>query len=73
LIIVDVRCLKHQSIYQGGIMADKENYKVAIDILCCHLGMSVDEAHKELGLDASGKPKLTNTQEALIGLTGDNS
>lgn len=53
-------------------MADHENYQVAIDILCCHLGMSVDEAHKELGLDTSGKKPLTNTQEALICLTGDN-
>ncbi|MGL4735454.1 MAG: hypothetical protein ACRCWB_10330 [Enterovibrio sp.] len=31
-------------------MADKENYRVAIDILCCHLGLSFDEACMELGL-----------------------
>ncbi|MDX1301862.1 hypothetical protein [Photobacterium sp.] len=53
-------------------MADQEKYQVAIDILCCHLGMTVDEAHKELGLDSSGEKPLTNTQEALIGLTDDN-
>ncbi|MGF1690125.1 hypothetical protein [Photobacterium kagoshimensis] len=52
-------------------MADQENYQVAIDILRCHLGMTADEAHKELGLDQSGKPQLSSTQEALIGLTQD--
>ncbi|MGL5334651.1 MAG: hypothetical protein ACRC9R_00660 [Enterovibrio sp.] len=31
-------------------MADKENYRVAIDILCCHLGLSFHEACVELGL-----------------------
>ena len=31
-------------------MANKENYRVAIDIFCCHLGMSFDEACAELGL-----------------------
>ena len=31
-------------------MADKESYRVAIDILCCHLGMTVNEACLELGI-----------------------
>ncbi len=54
-------------------MADHEKYQVAIDILRCHLGMSLDEAHKELGLDASNKnKKLSDTTEALIGLTRDS-
>ncbi|MGR5061500.1 MULTISPECIES: hypothetical protein [Photobacterium] len=53
------------------MMADHENYQVAIDILRCHLGLSADEARKELGLDGNNK-KLTDTQEALIGLTGNN-
>ncbi|ELR67625.1 hypothetical protein C942_01555 [Photobacterium marinum] len=54
-------------------MADHENYQVAIDILRCHLGMSLDEAQKELGLDAvSKKKKLSDAKEALIGLTRDN-
>ncbi|WP_036816987.1 hypothetical protein [Photobacterium sanctipauli] len=52
-------------------MADNENYQVAIDILRCHLGMSVEEARKELGIENGAKP-LTETQEALIGLTNES-
>ncbi|WP_162844293.1 hypothetical protein [Photobacterium jeanii] len=52
-------------------MADQEKYQVAIDILRCHLGMTADEAHKELGLDSSSSEPMTSTQEALIGLTQD--
>lgn len=51
-------------------MADHDNYQVAIDILRCHLGMSAEEARKELGLDTMNKG-LTDTQEVLIGLSGD--
>lgn len=53
-------------------MADHENYQVAIDILRCHLGMSADEAHKELGIEPTAGKKLSDTQEALMGLTGDS-
>lgn len=41
-------------------MADKENYRVAIDIFCCHLGMSFDEACAELGLSDDGNQKINN-------------
>lgn len=54
-------------------MTNNENYQVAIDILRCHLGMSIDEAHKELGLDQAGNPaSMTETQEMLIGLNPSN-
>ncbi|MGF1732795.1 hypothetical protein [Photobacterium kasasachensis] len=53
-------------------MADHENYQVAIDILRCHLGMSADEAHKELGIEPTAGKKLSDTQEALMGLTGES-
>lgn len=54
-------------------MTNNESYQVAIDILRCHLGMSLDEAHKELGLDQAGNPaSLTETQEVLIGLNSAN-
>lgn len=45
-------------------MADKENYRVAIDIFCCHLGMSFDEACAELGLADDGGQKTNNAIEA---------
>lgn len=58
---------------QGGFMTNNESYQVAIDILRCHLGMSIDEAYKELGLDLAGNPaSLTETQEVLIGLNSTN-
>ncbi|WP_179946516.1 hypothetical protein [Photobacterium leiognathi] len=53
-------------------MASKESYQVAIDILRCHLGMSLEEAHKELGIDQPGTTSATETQELLIGLTQDS-
>ncbi|KJG11454.1 dethiobiotin synthetase [Photobacterium kishitanii] len=50
-------------------MANNENYQVAIDILRCHLGMSIDEAHKELGLEQVGNTApMTEVQERLMGL-----
>ncbi|WP_413110432.1 hypothetical protein [Thaumasiovibrio sp. DFM-14] len=50
-------------------MADKENYQVAIDILRCHLGMSEEEAHEELGISNSEQqtqPNIVDTQQALL-------
>ncbi|WP_297483214.1 hypothetical protein [uncultured Photobacterium sp.] len=54
-------------------MTNNESYQVAIDILRCHLGMSMDEACKELGLDQAGHPApTTETSEMLIGLNSSN-
>ena len=56
-------------------MADKENYRVAIDILCCHLGMSFDEACAELGLadDENNKmQQVSDMQQSLMGLLEDS-
>ena len=53
-------------------MANHEKYQVAIDILRCHLGMSAEEACEELGIEPCSKQPLTDTQEALIGLAGEN-
>lgn len=44
-------------------MADKENYRVAIDILCCHLGMSFEEACAELGLNDEAVQKTNNNAD----------
>ena len=58
---------------QGGFMVNNESYQVAIDILRCHLGMSMDEARKELGLDQTGNSApTTETPEILIGLNSSN-
>ncbi|WP_439437768.1 hypothetical protein [Salinivibrio costicola] len=55
-------------------MAEQENYRVAIDILTCHLGMSFDEACSELGLaadDASAVRQMAEIQQSLMGVRGD--
>ncbi|MEJ2762384.1 hypothetical protein VV869_00050 [Photobacterium sp. MCCC 1A19761] len=52
-------------------MADHQNYQVAIDILRCHLGMTTDEAHRELGIDAA-KTSRSDAHEALLKLTQDS-
>lgn len=63
------QCTQKDMITQGGFMANNENYQVAIDILRCHLGMSIDEAHKELGLEQVGNTApMTEVQERLMGL-----
>ncbi|KLV04826.1 dethiobiotin synthetase [Photobacterium aquae] len=49
-------------------MADHENYRVAIDILRCHLGMSAEEARKELGLDQETNQHEAESQGALLDL-----
>ncbi|MFD2180347.1 hypothetical protein [Veronia pacifica] len=57
-------------------MGENENYRMAIDILCCHLGMSFDEACEELGLTEksvshSGLASVCKTQQSLVGLLPD--
>ncbi|ATF10002.1 hypothetical protein [Candidatus Enterovibrio altilux] len=57
-------------------MTNKENYRVAIDILCCHLGMSFDEACAELGLADAENQKLKQIsvmQQSLMSLLPQNS
>ncbi|PCS24261.1 hypothetical protein [Candidatus Enterovibrio escicola] len=52
-------------------MADKQNYLVAIDIFCCHLGMSVDEAYAELGLidnENEKQQQFADMQQSLMRL-----
>ncbi|USD64371.1 hypothetical protein [Vibrio sp. SCSIO 43136] len=51
-------------------MNDDKSYQMAIDLLCCHLGLSEDEAKKQLGLEAAGMPsdRIVETQAALMGL-----
>ncbi|WP_169773935.1 hypothetical protein [Vibrio nereis] len=31
-------------------MVETSNYQMAIDLLCCHLGLSEEEAMKQLGI-----------------------
>ncbi len=57
-------------------MADKESYRVAIDILCCHLGMTFDEACEQLGLideDSQTNDNTSSTEQALVELLPTDS
>ncbi|MCK6262847.1 hypothetical protein KP803_06100 [Vibrio sp. ZSDE26] len=51
-------------------MVEANNYQMAIDLLCCHLGISEDEAKQQLGINAEQEAarKVIDTQQALMGL-----
>lgn len=51
-------------------MAEQQTYLMAIDMLCCHLGLSKEEAKEQLGIEAANdiESKIADTQEALLSL-----
>ncbi|MCG9553025.1 hypothetical protein L1D16_16690 [Vibrio sp. Isolate31] len=55
-------------------MVEGTNTQMAIDLLCCHLGITEEEAKKQIGiLTPEAAPKnITETQQALMGLTKDH-
>jgi|TARA_Y100001956_G_scaffold77822_1_gene88754 hypothetical protein len=52
------------------IMVETNDYQMAIDLLCCHLGISEDEAKQQLGISADNQTqkRIAETQSALMGL-----
>ncbi|WP_176287517.1 hypothetical protein [Vibrio sp. JPW-9-11-11] len=54
-------------------MVETNDYQMAIDLLCCHLGISEDEAKQQLGISAEDKTqqRILETQHALMGLNQD--
>jgi hypothetical protein len=56
-------------------MAEMSNYQMAIDLLCCHLGLSEDEAKQQLGISRtpSAQKQISDTHQALMGLMQKNS
>jgi len=54
-------------------MAENGNFQMAIDMLCCHLGLSEDEAKEQLGIcgDEHAQKRVMETQSALLGLVQD--
>ncbi|WP_394128315.1 hypothetical protein [Vibrio hepatarius] len=55
------------------IMVETNDYQMAIDLLCCHLGLSEEEAKKQLGISSEDKTqkRIIETQSALMGLNHD--
>lgn len=51
-------------------MAEAHSYQMAIDLLCCHLGLTEEEAKKELGIntESATQQQIADTQYALMGL-----
>lgn len=54
-------------------MVETNNYQMAIDLLCCHLGITEDEAKQQLGLttDQKMQQRVAETQSALFGMTAE--
>lgn len=51
-------------------MVENTNYLMAIDLLCCHLGISEEEAREQLGITSEQllQQQITDTQQSLLGL-----
>ncbi|WP_083190273.1 MULTISPECIES: heat-shock protein HtpX [unclassified Aliivibrio] len=51
-------------------MAEQQTYLMAIDMLCCHLGLSKEEAKEQLGIESQThiESQIADTQEALMNL-----
>ncbi|MGF1772207.1 hypothetical protein ACP3V5_15465 [Vibrio maritimus] len=54
-------------------MVENNNFQMAIDLLCCHLGISEDEAREQLGISNTSDidAHIMETQSALVGLSED--
>ncbi len=54
-------------------MVETNNYQMAIDLLCCHLGLTEEEAKKQLGLteDKHTHKNVVETHHALMGFTAE--
>ncbi|NLS11462.1 hypothetical protein HGP28_00990 [Vibrio sp. SM6] len=54
-------------------MVESNNYQMAIDLLCCHLGISEDEAKQQLGIATEQQinKEISDTQSALMGLISE--
>ncbi|MFA0085894.1 hypothetical protein ACE1OE_04690 [Vibrio sp. E150_011] len=54
-------------------MVENNNFQMAIDLLCCHLGITEDEARDQLGIGEASEldAHILETQSALVGLSGE--
>ncbi|WCE30685.1 hypothetical protein [Vibrio sp. SCSIO 43137] len=54
-------------------MVESNNYQMAIDLLCCHLGISEEEAKEQLGISENQKiqQQIANAQQSMISYTSD--
>lgn len=54
-------------------MVETGNYQMAIDLLCCHLGISEEEAKQQLGISSeqATQAHINEMQQAMVGLSND--
>ncbi|CAK4067443.1 hypothetical protein OH458_06325 [Vibrio sp. MarTm2] len=54
-------------------MVETSNYQMAIDLLCCHLGISEEEAKQQLGISSEqgAQTHVNEMQQAMIGLSNE--
>ncbi|WP_394144641.1 hypothetical protein [Vibrio atypicus] len=54
-------------------MVEASNYQMAIDLLCCHLGISEEEAKQQLGITSehASQAHVAEMQQAMLGLTNE--
>ncbi|GLT19314.1 hypothetical protein GCM10007938_30960 [Vibrio zhanjiangensis] len=55
-------------------MAETHNYQMAIDLLCCHLGISEEEAKQQLGICAQQQVKkhVAEAHQTIASANQDN-
>ncbi|MGF1780876.1 hypothetical protein [Vibrio fluvialis] len=55
-------------------MAEAHSYQMAIDLLCCHLGLTEEEAKKQLGISSEQmiQKQIADTQQSLMGIGREN-
>ncbi len=54
-------------------MVEANNYQMAIDLLCCHLGITEEEAKRQLGLssDSHLQKQVSEYQQAMMGMAAE--
>lgn len=54
-------------------MVENTNFQMAIDLLCCHLGITEDEAKEQLGISDSQvlQKQIMDAQHALLSTGND--
>lgn len=71
--MLDCTQIKIPMCEKDKIMVETNNYQMAIDLLCCHLGISEEEAKQQLGISSEqqAQKRISDTQQALMGLNQD--
>ncbi|WED23338.1 hypothetical protein L3Q72_04805 [Vibrio sp. JC009] len=61
--------MAEDTLQRKKVMVESPNYLMAIDLLCCHLGMTEQEAMEQLGIDPAKNihETIAETQQALLG------